>query len=614
MSQSTTRNQRQTIQVIDSVTKVPFIVQGNSSTGSINVAITSGGGGGTQYSSGTTTPSPVIGNALIYDNGGTLQNVSVANPLPVSATISTAGLATSANQTNKSQITQIADASGNIISSTSNALNVSIANSTIAITASSLPLPTGAATSANQSTEITSLSTIATNTTGVSTAANQATMNSNLTTIATNTAAGATSANQINGNQQSKITDGTNIANIVPGDTGFNGLVTASATRTIPFTTSTAGAQTVVPSTNVEGYSKIIVVYTSVGVGLALNGQWSNASAGTYFTAIGFGGDAITPTNLGVIVGIAYYSAIQGNYFQIAVSALTSGTLSGYIILTNDNFVPNKISVTALQSGSWTMQGSNTNSGLSFTASAQSITIANRAAYNNLVPFSVNGTYSGLSFTVSVSDNNGVNYYPAWVFTQSTGVWQYNPTITPGTNASVLYYVTVPPNSTGSLIKLTSTAFTSGTASVIGGGSNVPNSIMAPSQIMDSAGNARGANVDGNNNLNVSLGGTGALPALSTGTNAIGTVGTTPAVINVGQQTSNTSAVQLSSTSTVPTNGIVVEALAGNSAVVYVGGSGVTTSTGFQLSAGQSISFTCNLNTLYVIGSNNTDKICWTVE
>lgn len=43
----------------------------------------------------------------------------------------------------------------------------------VAISATALPLPTGAATSANQATEITSLATIATNTTGVATAANQ---------------------------------------------------------------------------------------------------------------------------------------------------------------------------------------------------------------------------------------------------------------------------------------------------------------------------------------------------------------------------------------------------------------------------------------------------------
>lgn len=47
-----------------------------------------GGGGGTQYASGTATPSPVTGNALIFDDSGTLQDVSIANPLPVSATFS----------------------------------------------------------------------------------------------------------------------------------------------------------------------------------------------------------------------------------------------------------------------------------------------------------------------------------------------------------------------------------------------------------------------------------------------------------------------------------------------------------------------------------------------
>ena len=102
---------------------------------------------------------------------------------------------------------------------------------------------------------------------------------------------------------------------------------------------------------------------------------------------------------------------------------------------------------------------------------------------------------------------------------------------------------------------------------------------------------------------------TQAPPMIAQSTN----VGTISAVVNVGQQTSNTSAVQLSATSTVPTNGIVIEALIANAAVVYIGGSGVTTSTGFQLSPGQSLTLTCNLNTIYVIGSNATDKVCWSV-
>lgn len=96
-------------------------------------------------------------------------------------------------------------------------------------------------------------------------------------------------------------------------------------------------------------------------------------------------------------------------------------------------------------------------------------------------------------------------------------------------------------------------------------------------------------------------------------TTAIGTVGSTSNPVNVGQQTSNTSAVQLSAASTVPTNGIIVQAISTNTASIFIGGSGVTTSTGFELQAGQAAPFTANLNTLYVIGSNNTDKVCWTV-
>ena len=41
-----------------------------------------------------------------------------------------------------------------------------------------------------------------------------------------------------------ELTDGTNTANVVAGDSGFNGVATASATKTYTFTTSASGAQT----------------------------------------------------------------------------------------------------------------------------------------------------------------------------------------------------------------------------------------------------------------------------------------------------------------------------------------------------------------------------------
>jgi hypothetical protein len=57
-------------------------------SGGVVVDNSGGGSGGTQYASGTTTPGTVTGNALIFDDSGTLQDVSVSNPLPITGTIS----------------------------------------------------------------------------------------------------------------------------------------------------------------------------------------------------------------------------------------------------------------------------------------------------------------------------------------------------------------------------------------------------------------------------------------------------------------------------------------------------------------------------------------------
>lgn len=96
--------------------------------------------------------------------------------------------------------------------------------------------------------------------------------------------------------------------------------------------------------------------------------------------------------------------------------------------------------------------------------------------------------------------------------------------------------------------------------------------------------------------------------------NAPNAVATTSAVVNVGQKAVSTTAVQVSASSTLPTNGILIEALSTNSASIFIGGSGVTTSTGFELSPGQVCPFTCNLNTLYIISvASTTDRVSWNV-
>lgn len=149
-----------------------------------------------------------------------------------------------------------------------------------------------------------------------------------------NTSALALDATLTGGTQQTKVTDGTNIANVIAGDTGYNAQAIASSTKSYTFTTSASGAQTILANTAVAGYSWIEVVYSSVGSGLALTGQFATASGGTYINSstfsIGASGNAAA---LGVATGTLYTGPIRGSFFQIAVSALTSGTFAGTVTL-----------------------------------------------------------------------------------------------------------------------------------------------------------------------------------------------------------------------------------------------------------------------------------------
>lgn len=75
---------------------------------------------------------PPLGQALNAASVPVVLTASQLTTLTPPAAIT--GYATSANQTNKSQVSQLADGSGNIIASTSNALNVNISSGSIANT------------------------------------------------------------------------------------------------------------------------------------------------------------------------------------------------------------------------------------------------------------------------------------------------------------------------------------------------------------------------------------------------------------------------------------------------------------------------------------------------
>lgn len=102
----------------------------------------------------------------------------------------------------------------------------------------------------------------------------------------------------------------------------------------------------------------------------------------------------------------------------------------------------------------------------------------------------------------------------------------------------------------------------------------------------------------------------------SVSTSASVTVTNTSANLYAGQQTVSTSQVQVSSSSHTLSNGIIVKALSTNSAAVYVGLTGVTTSTGDIIEPGEARGYAVNnTNLLYIISAaSTTDKISFSAN
>ena len=218
----------------------------------------------------------------------------------------------------------------------------------------------------------------------------------------------------------------------------------------------------------------------------------------------------------------------------------------------------------------------------SINGSGQSVTFAVNA--QSTVGIQASGTFSG---TILIKGSvDGSTYTPTTATNLSTG----NPT------SSITSSFTGQVNVAGFVsFQLTSVSWTSGTANISLRASTGISNIMLDNPL------PVGTNSIGNVGLNA-------------GSNAIGYVGSIQATVNIGQTTSAVTAVQLSASSTVPTNGLIIQALSTNTASVFIGNSGVTTANGFELTAGSSVTISpSNINLVYVIGTNATDKVCWSV-
>lgn len=220
-------------------------------------------GGGTQYTDGGTPPANPVGPTLIWDEGGTWQTVSTAKPLPVTASIDTTGLATSAKQDTGN--TSVAS-----IDTKTPALGQALA-------AASVPVVLTAA----QLTTLTPVSTVTV--TGVSTLAEQQTQTTALGTLLTS--ANFAAAFGIAGTADSQVMSVQGIASMTPVQvsqaTASNLNATVVGTGTF-VTQATLAAETtkVIGTINIAAAQTLATV-TTVGAVTSITNSVTTTAVGT---------------------------------------------------------------------------------------------------------------------------------------------------------------------------------------------------------------------------------------------------------------------------------------------------------------------------------------------
>ena len=353
------------LQVVSSSNPLPItgsISASNPSVGSTGSAIPSsatliGGSDGTNLRAAKVSASGLVS----VDGSAVTQPVSASSlPLPT-------GAATAANQTSGNEKSQIVDGSGNVITSTTrvgkqgldvtlgsaavpgvtapawtdvfggvdpsgNAQQIQLDSSkNLKVTTVSSVLPTGAATSANQSTEISSLSTIATNSGTQATAANQT-------------------------NVQSAVGTSATTALTVQGSASGVAMPISAASLPLPSGAATSALQTsgnALLSTIATNTGAQATDTTTTGTITAVNGNVSISGQGVYTTTFSITG---TWSATLVIEG----QTPDSNWTQIPINIITSSlpyqqmssvTTNGTYSITGGGFTNIRVRASAFTSG-----------------------------------------------------------------------------------------------------------------------------------------------------------------------------------------------------------------------------------------------------------------------
>jgi hypothetical protein len=400
---------------------------------------------------GSAVTQPVSGTVAI--SGGTI--TSITDSVAVTGTVTanagtnldTSALATSANQTNGNQQTQIVEGGNTATVTASSALKVDGSAVTQPISAASLPLPTSASTSALQTTGNSTLSTISgqlpaslgAKTTANSMAVNIAsdqTVSVSASSLPLPTGA-ATSANQTNGNQlsqvvdasghvqpagdipsrsiQTEITDGTNVL----GTSSHPVRIDPTGTTTQPISgTITANAGTGTFAISAASLPLPTGAATSANL-TTLGTQTTEINDGTHSGTIKAASTAAVATDTALVVAVSPNNsvAVTGTFYQATQpvsGTITANAGTGTFTVSG--------TVAATESGTWTVQPGNTPnttpwlSTINQGGNSATVTAANALKVDgSAVTQSVSGTVTANAgtgtFTVSgtVTANAGTN-------------------------------------------------------------------------------------------------------------------------------------------------------------------------------------------------------------
>ena len=259
-----------------------------------------------------------------------------------------------------------------------------------------------------------------------------------------------------------KIYDGTNTANTLKSDgtaAGQNALLTAPAYKEVASLTAGVLNADLVPSTDVSGYATFALQIAGTFVGtLTLQGSNDN----TNFTSVyGTWANNTQPVSTATTTGIITGSCIF-RYLRVRMTSYTSGTATGTLELKTVPFAQTNILATI--SGSAITTPVNARNTGNITTSSSSI-VSTSAAGFSWAYVTISGTYAGISFGITASDNAGTNYYnvPVWDV-QNQKYIAPGATISPTDNSSSSYYV--PQSNNTSIVKVLASAYTSGTGAV----------------------------------------------------------------------------------------------------------------------------------------------------